>query len=249
MNETIPETSGYIAAFKNSIGADIIDVPLDYAEIALDKTLDVSIGEYGDMLEDVPILKTAISAYRLYRGFATHHFLKKLTAFINKINRQLATPEEIERFKAKFTNNDKERNKQIEYLLTIIDSYVGAEKPEILATLYIAFLDGLINWQEFASYSETLGRLLPGDYSWLASHPRYQAAENEINSVALRLAGLGLLLEGNANAFVPRGNGNICITPASIQRVAECTHVYIRTDFGDKLVAIVEGNSSQPRNG
>ena len=240
MKEGAIEIPDYALALKDSIGAEVVDVTVDVAELGLDDVLSTSFVGYEDFLAEVPLIKVAVSAYTAYRSFEAHHFQEKLVSFINKMNSRVATPEEIQRFKSKFTKNDKRQSKQVEYLLTIIDSYVGRDKPEMLAALYIAFLDGLISWQEFTCYAETIGRFLPGDYEWLEGHDDYRASEGEVDAAALRLAGLGLVLEtDNGNPFTVRGNGNVTITSASLESAARRVHEYTRTGFGDRLVEML----------
>ncbi len=240
MKERTIEIPDYASALKDSIGADAIDVTVDIAESGLDDALSASFGDYEDFLAEVPLVKAGVSAYKAFRSFEAYHFQKKLVAFINKMNSRVATPEEIRRVKSKFTKNDKEQNMQVEYLLTIIDGYVGRDKPEMLAALYIAFLDGLIDWQEFTCCAETIGRFLPGDYEWLESHADYQACEGEVDAAALRLAGLGLVIDAdNGNPFTARDNGNVAITSASLENAARRVHKYSRTGFGDRLVEML----------
>lgn len=44
--------------------------------------------------------------------------------------------------------------------MIIVDRYVSYEKPRLLATLYLAYSDGNIEWTEFTTYTEVVDRLL-----------------------------------------------------------------------------------------
>ena len=56
--------------------------------------------------------------------------------------------------------------------MIIVDRYVSYEKPRLLAALYLAYLDGNIEWTEFTTYAEVVDRLLPTDIALLRdTHP------------------------------------------------------------------------------
>lgn len=51
--------------------------------------------------------------------------------------------------------------------MILIDRYIGVEKPQQLAKLYLAYLDGVIDWNELTKYAEVVDRFLPGDSEFL----------------------------------------------------------------------------------
>jgi len=241
-NESNLAAADYVSALKDSIGRDAVELTADYAELALDDAFEAIVDDSGSIFESIPFVKTAYGAYKVYKGFSVRHFLKKLVVFINEINNHAATAEQVDRYKEKLNDSDKYRNDQLEYLLIVIDKYVGYEKPQMLAALYIAYLDGLLDWQELVCYSETIDRLLPGDYEYLEATSVERRRVEDASAALLRLIGLGLMVEtSQSNPYVQRESGNIGITWDSLSKAAERKHEYSRTGFGGKLVAIVSG--------
>lgn len=55
-------------------------------------------------------------------------------------------------------------NNRVSFRAIIIDRYIGNEKTQMLAHLYLAFLDKKTDWNSFAEYSEIADRLLPSDF-------------------------------------------------------------------------------------
>lgn len=231
--------------FVKSIGSSQSDLALEYSELVIDGVLNETISDYGDILKSIPIAKTAVSAYNAYKGFSSFHFTKKLISFIKKVNERAASEKDTNWFREKFSESGKGKYEYIEYLLTVIDRYVGYDKPQMLAKLFTAFLDEYISWGELMCYAETLEKLLPGDYSTLSKSNVYNQRVTETPAAVLRLVGLGLMVEtSRPSAFVPGQDGHVSITVGSLSAVQKNEIEYSRTTFGSKLVDIVQGNYS-----
>ncbi len=237
-------SGGITNDFVKSIASDQGDLALDYSELVIDGMLGEALDDYGDIIESVPILKTAVGAYNAYKGFSSFHFTKKLISFIQRVNEGVASKKEVDWFKNKFSEDDKKsQSEHVEYLLTMIDRYVGYDSPQMLAQLFIAFLDDRISWDELACYAETIEKLLPGDFSMLCNSNTYSQKISETPAAVLRLVGLGLMVETNRpSVFVPTGDGHVGITYGSLSTVQKNEIEYSRTAFGSKLVDIVQGS-------
>ena len=68
-----------------------------------------------------------------------------------------------EKYILNFQNNQKTRNKELAYLMVVLDKYINLDKPQMLAKTYLSYLNGEITWNEVMKYSEVIERLLPGD--------------------------------------------------------------------------------------
>lgn len=228
--------------FIKSIGPCQGDLAIDYSELVIDGSLNHAIDGYEGILEGVPLVKTAVGAYNAYKGISSFYFAKKLIAFLRKVKDRSASECETNWFRDRFSKSGKDQNKYVEYLLTMIDRYVGYDKPQMLAKLFIAFLDEYISWDELVCYAEALEKLLPGDFAVLAKADAYRQQATETPSAVLRLVGLGLMVETNRpSAFVTRQNGNVGITWGSLSAVQKNEIEYSRTTFGSKLVDIIQG--------
>ena len=155
------EEKSLALSFGNSLTEEVADCVGEFAELGLD-----SIMEEG-LLKDIPFISTAISIYRIGKTIHDRQYVKKLAIFIDEINKSAADETRLEDYREKFHNNDKFRCKELEYVMVLIDRYIGLEKPRMFAKLYLAYLDEKITWILFAEYAEILDRLLSSDIECL----------------------------------------------------------------------------------
>lgn len=189
--------------------------------------------------KDFPLFSGVSSVYRIGKSIGEFAHYKKLIAFINAINNGIVDEQKRSDYAYKIKTNEQFRNKEMEYILVLIDRYVGTDKPVMLAKLYLAYLDEKILWVEFTMFAEVVDRFLPMDYNMLLNQ-KVTTIRNIGSEPLLRLMALGLLAEKKNNSpFVEDGRGGIGITAASMSRMKQHERVYQRTEFGDKLVDIL----------
>lgn len=49
-----------------------------------------------------------------------------------------------EKYILNFQNNQKTRNKELAYLMVVLDKYINLDKPQMLAKTYLSYLNGEI---------------------------------------------------------------------------------------------------------
>ncbi len=230
------ENNYLVESFGNSIGADIAE----FAGEAVGFTLDACVGEDG-ILKDIPFVGAALKFCNITSKVQKKYSFYKLKAFIQEMNSGTVTPEKLEERKQKFLSKAKFRQKELEYILILIDRYVSFDKPQMLAKLYLAYLDGEIIWEEFTMYAEVVDRFLLVDCNTLISDvSTYTTYRNIGVESILRLEALGLIVEDAGNTlFVNDGRGGLAITNTSMTRAINKQRNYKRTEFGDKLAAIL----------
>lgn len=207
-------------AFGNSLTEEVAGIVGDYAEIGLDALVE------DDLLKDIPMVSTAVSVYRIGKSIRERHHLAKLISFLNEINKGIDNVEKREKYRGKFAGDEKFRNQELEYILILIDRYIGADKPRILAKLYLAYLDDNIQWIEFTQFAEVIDRLLPGDIYLSSDGFKYDRRKMDSKQ---RLAALGLL-----QGVIPKSpeqRGAISSAPANLD--------YQLTKFGMTLLNIL----------
>lgn len=221
------ENNYLVESFSNSIGADVAE----FAGEALEFTLDACAGEDG-ILKDIPFVGTALKLCNITSKVHEKHSFYKLRVFINAINTGTANPEELEKRKSKFLSNTSFRKQELEYILILIDRYIGFEKPQMLAKLYLTYLDGSINWITFVKYAECIDRFLPGDQLMLDSTEIERAKYNDNYDAVSRLEALGLI------------GRKVEVTPTYHEKEQSLelqnTDEYSLTGFGWKLKQILE---------
>lgn len=184
------EEKSLSVAFGDSLKENATGIVSDFAELGLDAVMEDGI------LKDVPLVSTAVALYKIGSSIKERHNLKKLHIFMNEINKGVANKEKLEEYKQKFHSNDKFRNQEIEYLLVLLERYISYDKPQMLAKLYLAYLDNKISFEEMKMYAEVIDRFLGMDCYTLISAPMITTVfADRDNESILRLVALGLMTE------------------------------------------------------
>ena len=219
-------------SFEQSISSKQLDLGVDTAEVILDSFMDDGI------LKEIPIVKYAVSAYKIVDDLKGRYFIRKLREFIVSFNSNLATADEVEQRKAKILS--KNRDSELAYITILIDRYLDFKKPNILAKIYLAYLDNKISWDEFCAYSEIVDKLLLNDLSHLIANQTVTTKNNIVPPELLRLSAVGFMNGYQNNSpFESDGRGGIGILGSSFNRVIEKEKIYEITDFGAKFVEIL----------
>jgi hypothetical protein len=230
------EKQSLALSFSNSLTEEVSGITGEYVELGLD-----SLVEDG-LFKDIPIVSTAVAVYRIGKSIRERYHIAKLISFLNEINKGIADKEKRQNYREKFTSNEEFRNKELEYILILIDRYISFDKPQMLAKLYLAYLDGKIIWEEFTMYAEVIDRFLLLDCRTLTSDAeRFIVPRGIVGGESiLRLVALGLMAEvTDTSAFKEHSNGNIGITWETLTRSISTDKTYRRTEFGDKLANIL----------
>ena len=118
----------------------------------------------------------------------------KLYYFVKSFNNGMQDEEQREKYILNFQNDQKIRNKELAYLMVVLDKYINLDKPQMLAKIYLSYLNGEITWEEVMKYSEVIDRLLPGDVELLAVGMRENVNYRNVDDGILRLVALGLMV-------------------------------------------------------
>lgn len=213
-------------SFADSLTDDAISCISDYAEIGLDAIMDDGI------LKDIPIVSTAIAVYKIGSSIKERYNIKKLLVFLNELNKGIPRGRKRQEYQQKFQSDEKFRNREIEYLLVLIDRYISYDKPRMLANLYLAYLEGVINWETLTVYAEIIDRFLPGDFQELQRGSRYDLHYLKASDALIRLVSMGLLVEHSKGISVNNTCGSLNF-PDLEQKDYELT------TFGSKLIEIL----------
>lgn len=219
-------------SFEQSISAKSLDLGVDTAEVILDSFMDDGI------LKEIPIVKYAVSAYKIVDDLKGRYFIRKLREFIVSFNSNLATTDEVEQRKAKILS--KNRDSELAYITILIDRYLDFKKPDMLAKTYLAYLDNKISWDEFCAYSEIVDKLLLNDLSYLIANQKVITKNNIVPPELLRLSAVGFMNGFQNNSpFESDGRGGIAVFADSFNRVNDKEKIYEITDFGKKFVELL----------
>lgn len=230
------EEQSLALSFGNSLTQEVSGVIGEYAELGLDALVE------DGLFKDIPVVSTVTAVYRIGKSIRERHHIAKLISFLNEINKGIVNEEKREEYREKFASNEKFRNQELEYILILIDRYISFDKPQMLAKLYLAYLDGEIIWEEFTMYAEVIDRFLLLDCRTLTSDSaRFIVPRGIVGGESiLRLVALGLMTEvTDTSAFKEHGNGSISMTWETLTRSISTDKSYRRTEFGEKLANIL----------
>ena len=219
-------------SFGESIKQNVGDITIDTSEAILDSCMDEGI------LKELPILKYVVTACKVYDDIKGRIFLNKMRIFIQSFNAGCASEEDVK--KRREMVNKKNRNEELSYISVIIDSFLDFEKPEILAKLYLAYLDQHISWNEFCAYSEITNSLLRMDIDYLKNNQTVLTKNNIITSELLRLTGSGMMYSyQNDSPWVENEQGGLVINVNDFERVKSKERIFTRKEFGEKYIKII----------
>lgn len=206
-------------ALCDSMSNEVETIATSLLEVGLDAVMDDGI------LKEVPILSTAVSLYKIGTSIKERHQVKKLAAFVAGLNNGITDEEKREYYKSAVKDDPKKRNKELEYILVLIDRYIHSGKAGMLAKLYLAYLDEDIDWNTFSKAAEVLDRLLPGDFQELEGCFWTDLDDSDVSDGLLRLVSLGLVISHNKGAHVENTVGTLVIPDSTVKD-------YELTNFG-----------------
>lgn len=177
-----------------------MDLASAYLEVLID-----SVTENED-IKKLPGVKSVAAVVDSVKYIHQTSYIKRLTAFLSHFEDHLTDEKKKEKYRQKITGDKARRNKELKYILAIIEQYTSEEKAKMLCSVYLAYLDNMINWSQFVKYSETIYQLLPYDYDLIvdrlshlhkADEERWQDVMDldfrKANDIDSRWNGLGLL--------------------------------------------------------
>ncbi|HCE1548618.1 TPA: hypothetical protein NKX25_000441 [Vibrio parahaemolyticus] len=116
--------------------------------------IDQIISDDYALLKDFPMLNSVINTALLYKSVRDRMFMKKLERFLKNMSSvEPSTKEKIRAF-AKKSSADKVS----EMVISVIDNSLSHEKPEILASVFLALVDSKVSTKDFEVIVEAIDR-------------------------------------------------------------------------------------------
>lgn len=210
-----------VGSLEDSLTENMFDTVGDLAEVGLDAVMDDGI------LKDIPILSTVVGLYRIGHTIRERHTIKQLALFVAELNKGCADDRRRKQLLEKLNSDTRKSKQEIEYILVVLDNYLEYEKSQMLAKLYIAYLEETITWAEFAEYASMVKQLIPGDLKLLEE--RHMVRKQSQCAELLRLSSLGLMYQQDSPLF-PDGDYTVIKNELASFTI---------TEFGDKFIEIV----------
>jgi hypothetical protein len=143
------------------------DLAADYSDLGIQHLLNDEILKelsafkhllHDDLLTDLPYAKTAIGLFRIGTRIRARRFSKHLYAFLKQASAGLADEKTVHKYRTKVEHDPKFREDVVEHIITYIDALNSMTKSQILANLFVAFVEGHLTWRRFMDLSECLER-------------------------------------------------------------------------------------------
>ena len=127
-------------SMSQSITEECSELVSSIAEVTLDSVLE------DCLLKDIPIITSVISIYKLGTSLRERHELLKLYHFVKSLNNGMQDEQQRGKYILNFQNDQKTRNKELAYLMVVLDKYINLDKPKMLAKIYLSYLNGEITY-------------------------------------------------------------------------------------------------------
>lgn len=189
----------------------------------------------------IPIISTVSTIYKMGNSLTSAFNLKKMVVFINNCNNS-TSDDERNKYLKDYEQNKRKYNEQVRYLIMILEKYTNLRKAKFLSKIYLAFLRNKITWIEVCKYGETIDRFLPGDYDMLKKSAEYSTLHDRETDTIQRLISLGLVIEEIRKSNVKHKEGTVIIDDPEDMEKKERN--YVRTEYGSKLVDILENEDN-----
>ena len=150
---------------KNPMSNDrpLVEASLELAEVGFDQFLT------SDLAKDIPVVGTAIKICSAAGHIRNRLYASKLRAFITESER--IPFEKKAEFKKKIISSPEQFNRLGENLLLLLERMSDVERPAIMATMFLAFLDGLIDQDTLRRMWEAIADAYIDDIKALLGYP------------------------------------------------------------------------------
>lgn len=170
--------------------------------------------------DSVPVLSLIVLTYRIGKTISETFKLRKLARFLLSFQNGI---EDVKRqkFKDRMQDDKVFAQKQLDYLLIILERYLQEEKADVLSKLFLAYLDEKITWDKFSSYSVSLDFLMIEDIKLLGRFriSTYSHGSENSSSIA-RLVVSGFFIEEMPIAGLAEENNALVIKQPSFREYA-----------------------------
>lgn len=173
------------ALVRTVAGSQLGDAIFDLSEVALDQNL------AEGLLRDIPIVGIIVNLARARRSFSEELFLRKISRFLNDLNK--VPIQEREKLLMQYPDTSEEQRILGENLLLALERLEDIKKPAILARFFAAYIRSQIDYLTFTRLARALEKfnmeLLPHlRWFYTREEPAVKTPEDIIHE--LSLAGL-----------------------------------------------------------
>lgn len=194
-----------VEALKKSIFEDTMEIGSNFLELPIDCLIQ------NDMFRNIPIVNTIYGLGKTAINVRDIYLIKKTLVFIEKLNQNKLSREKISNHQAKLEVDQKRLNKELEYVMLMLERMNEVQKSVIMSNMYLKYMDDNIefDWKDFCILIDILERFSIYDSSSLLKIYNKQSigVKDEFNKLGFsRLSSLGLIdYLGGMKIMLPSG--------------------------------------------
>lgn len=183
-----------IPSFRQSLFSNTADPMMDLGEIFLDTVFEDGI------LKEIPVIKTIIALVKTGTALRERQMSINIIEFLKGLRERTISQEKIEAHRKRL-EDPKCANRELGFVLLMLEREIHAEKAQISGRAYAAVVDYEITWDQYQELVEALDRMFMKDFTILEriGHGMLlpiSTREDEMYGLQ-RLQGLGLAAEQN----------------------------------------------------
>ena len=118
-----------------------IELLADHGEILIDFFTN------NEIIKEIPIFRDVIQLWTIKNSFSDFMYARKFKRFIEQFD--FVSDKEKEELRKKIKSKPEEANKAGQTILLVINNISDFEKPEIIARIFIAFIDEYLDINQF----------------------------------------------------------------------------------------------------
>ena len=126
------------------------DILSEMGELTLDSIIQ------NESINQIPIIGTLRSAYKITNSISDYLFIQKLLKFLKELN--TLSNEEKSEMKNRINNEEKFGKKVGENLLEVINKIDNNDKPKIIAKIFKSYINQEIDFQYFLKFSQIVNK-------------------------------------------------------------------------------------------
>ena len=159
-----------IPAFGTSLLEPAFSPLIEITEIGIDSLLDDGI------FRNIPIVSLLIGIGKAAQNIHDRNLLKQTLNFIVMFNNKQISTDKLEKYKNSIKNNHKKAEEELGRVLIILNNTIDVTKSQMLAKIFRAYIEEIINWEQFCELSDSIMRLFITDI-----HLLYKIYNKEIS--------------------------------------------------------------------
>ena len=149
----------------------------------------------GSMFAGIPILSAIIVSFKIGKSVRETSHMRKTARFLLEVAAGKDSGQ-LQKYIERISEEKDFAEKEIEFIILILDRYFEEEKASLLGKLYSAFLGKKIEWKQFKSFAASLDTIFLEDVDLLKQHTltTYENGGIDMDSIA-RLQSVGFIIE------------------------------------------------------